>query len=767
MEINELYNILLSQDYARKLFSGLSGQRKNGKNNMKADCPFCDGDDFSYSLVEPVYHCWNCDESGDWIDYLQEEEGMGFKEALAYLADEAGVALEISSDFKKEYQEKKSKAKLLETAHQEYFKKNFWKPEGEVVRNYLADRGYSKEDVEAMELGAYTDRGSLVNCLSEKEYSKQDIKRAGLFTGSNEFGFGITHKLTMVWRDQAGRPAGIICRALENEDPKYLYSKGLKKSKGFVGINKSRKESKIILVEGVLDALYLNVKGEPTMSIGGSSLSDSQINALQNAGIKEVILGLDSDKTGQESTEKIIKTLLASELRSYVITLPEEYKDPDEMVRDVGIKAFRRVLEQAKRGVKWLARYMVSRHNIDTDRGIDKAISEAQRTGSLIQDSINKKSFYETLENNLGIPQKDIASRIEKYERRQSQKQAKQVLEKVVNRASNKSSNNDIIGAQKELEQGIKEINKSRGVDTPEPYFVNDFLEDVTQTETGLKTGYKGIDDKLRIPVGAMTFIAGRPGHGKTTMMLNLLVNMLNEYQEKNFYFFSYEEAKWRLSLKLIMNIAGVELHKDQNFRAYINYFKEKKGAKNRIEKALKDFESYTQEGRLFLIDRAMSSDDLASTIHYLAERDDNVGGIFIDYVQKIPSPASHSQRYLEIASVTETLRETTQSLNIPIIAGAQANRESSKGGNSTIIKKEHLRESGDIEQDANLILGIYNKAEAGVDGGDDDRESQKKKVDLKVNVVKGREGGGGSIFHLEFNRPVLKINSRPENNLY
>lgn len=767
MEVRELYNILISQDYARELFSGLSGHRKDDRNNNKAECPFCPGDNFSYSLVEPIYHCWECDESGDWIDYLQKVEGMEFKEALAFLADEAGVELEeMSSDFKKKYQEKKSKAKLLETAN-EYFKNNFWSPEGEDVRNYLADRGYSKEDVEALELGAYTDRGSLIKYLTDKGYSKQDIKKAGLFTGGNEFGFGITHKLTMVWRDQAGRPTGIICRALGNKDPKYLYSAGLKKSKGFVGINKARNESKIILVEGVLDALYLNIKEEPTMSIGGSSLSDSQINALQNAGIEEVILALDSDKSGQESTEKIIKTLMTTDLKTYVISLPEGYKDPDELIRDKGIESFQIVLKQAEKGVKWLARYIVSRHDIDTDRGLDKAISEAMKVRGRIDDPINKNNFYEPLENKLGLSQEELAGRIEKYKREQTQKQTKSTLEKVIDRVKNKASNDDIIGAQKELEQGIKEINKSRGVDTPEPYFVDDFLEDVTQTEAGLKTGYKDIDDKLRIPVGAMTFIAGRPGHGKTTMMLNLLVNMLNEYQEKNFYFFSYEEAKWRLTLKLIMNIAGVERHKDQNFRAYINYFKEKRGTNDKIEKALQTFENYTQEGKLFLVDKAMSSDDLASTIHYLAERDDNIGGIFIDYVQKIPSPASHNQRYREIASVTETLRETAQGLNIPIIAGAQANRESSKGGKCTIIKKEHLRESGDIEQDANTILGVYNKAEAGVDEGDNDRESQKKKVDLKVNVVKGREGGGGSIFHLEFNRPVLKINSRPESNLY
>ncbi len=760
MEVRELYNILISQDYARELFSGLSGHKKDDRNNNKADCPFCPGDNFSYSLVEPIYHCWECDESGDWIDYLQKVEGMEFKEALAFLADEAGVELEeMSSDFKKEYQEKKSKAKLLETAN-EYFKENFWRPEGEDVRNYLADRGYSEEDVKAMELGAYTDRGSLIKYLTDKGYSKQNIKKAGLFTGGNEFGFGITHKLTMVWRDQAGRPTGIICRALDNKDPKYLYSAGLKKSKGFVGINKARNESKIILVEGVLDALYLNIKEEPTMSIGGSSLSDSQINALQNAGIEEVILALDSDKSGQESTEKIIKTLMTTDLKTYVISLPEGYKDPDELIRDKGIESFQIVLKQAEKGVKWLARYIVSRHDIGTDRGLDKAISEAQRVKSLIDDSIDKKAFYETLEDSLEISKKDIASRIEKIEREKSQEQAKKSLEKTINKARNKASNDDIIGAQKELEQGIKEINKSRGVDTPEPYFVHDFLEDVTQAEAGLKTGYKEIDEKINIPRGALTFIAGRPGHGKTTMMLNLLVNMLNEYQEKNFYFFSYEEAKWRLTLKLIMNIAGVERHKDQNFRAYKNYIKNKRGSENRIEKALQTFENYTQEGRLFLVDKAMSSDDLASTIHYLAERDDNIGGIFIDYVQKIPSPASESQRYREIASVTETLRETAQSLNIPIIAGAQANRDAE----STLIKKSHLRESGDIEQDANTILGVYNKAEAGVDEGE---ESKKKKVDLKVNVVKGREGGGGNIFELKFNRPILKINSRPESNLY
>ena len=93
----------------------------------------------------------------------------------------------------------------------------------------------------------------------------------------------------------------------------------------------------------------------------------------------------------------------------------------------------------------------------------------------------------------------------------------------------------------------------------------------------GQRTGYKALDQYVRIPRGAITVVAGRPANGKTSFQLNLLVNMLRNPANRNynFYFFSYEEAQKYITAKLIMIMAGEVLHDFKNLDAYLGYLKE------------------------------------------------------------------------------------------------------------------------------------------------------------------------------------------------
>jgi KaiC/GvpD/RAD55 family RecA-like ATPase len=61
----------------------------------------------------------------------------------------------------------------------------------------------------------------------------------------------------------------------------------------------------------------------------------------------------------------------------------------------------------------------------------------------------------------------------------------------------------------------------------------------------------------MRIPQGALSIVSGRPGHGKTSLLLNLLLSLLSQYPDQRFYLFSYEEARTWLALKLVIILAG------------------------------------------------------------------------------------------------------------------------------------------------------------------------------------------------------------------
>jgi len=91
-----IYNILLSRGYYRTIFN-ISDTNQRG-NDIQINCPFPDHRDstpsFSVSTIEPLYHCYGCGNSGDWLDFLQKHNHWSFKQALEFLASEAGVSEE-------------------------------------------------------------------------------------------------------------------------------------------------------------------------------------------------------------------------------------------------------------------------------------------------------------------------------------------------------------------------------------------------------------------------------------------------------------------------------------------------------------------------------------------------------------------------------------------------------------------------------------------------------------------------------------------------
>jgi replicative DNA helicase len=308
-------------------------------------------------------------------------------------------------------------------------------------------------------------------------------------------------------------------------------------------------------------------------------------------------------------------------------------------------------------------------------------------------------------------------------QRRPLKKKQEKALKDLARRIEARASGGDITGAEEELRQGLQALQQGKGIEVPAPYLLGELITDIEGTVEGLKTGYEGLDKIISIPQGAITIIGARPGHGKTTLQLNLLLNMLRAHPDKRFFFFSYEEAKKFIALKLIMNLAGVELNQEANLGAYVNYFKEKRDQDfqdpdyQKIETGIQEYEELVNSGRLIVSDRTIPGEELASLVGHLA-RPGEVGAIFIDYIQKIPlKTPTGGQRYQEIKRVSELLLEQAKTLDIPIIMGAQLTRPASKDKGSSksdrIVRLENLRESVDIEQDANLVLGLYNESVA------------------------------------------------------
>ena len=108
----------------------------------------------------------------------------------------------------------------------------------------------------------------------------------------------------------------------------------------------------------------------------------------------------------------------------------------------------------------------------------------------------------------------------------------------------------------KEFIQKSKQYNDLLSVnyEEDEAYTTGGFLQDLQNSPRGLKTGFKGLDGRVVIQPLTLNFVAGRPSHGKTTVMLNMLRNMIRSNPDKAFMFYSYEESHVDIYTKILLS---------------------------------------------------------------------------------------------------------------------------------------------------------------------------------------------------------------------
>jgi replicative DNA helicase len=110
----------------------------------------------------------------------------------------------------------------------------------------------------------------------------------------------------------------------------------------------------------------------------------------------------------------------------------------------------------------------------------------------------------------------------------------------------------------------------------------------------------------------------------------------------------------------------------------------------------------------------------------------------------------------MELQKISETILETAKANNIPIILGAQLGRGT---GKKEVLRLDNLREAGDIENDAKLVLGIWNQAKEDADSKDESLKS--RKVDLEIVILKNRNGPSNQSAFLEFDRALSTIGEK------
>lgn len=406
----QIYPALLALDYGRELFATLGEPTRSGQEWL-ADCPRCGKRKFSYNSQKPVWKCWSCESEGfhgDWVGWLVNECGMAFPEALKMLAQRAGVPLQGGPS--QEQWEQRQRRQSVFAVAAEFFKLQLQASAGRDVKEYLLKRGYSEGEIAGMGLGAYTSQADLLKHLERAGYSRKEAEDAGLLTQ----GFGITHRMTMIWTDAAGQVAGLNLRSLlpaEELDKrglqKYKYSLGMKKSAGLVGLPSARTYNWAVLVEGGMDALLMNYLGIPTMALGGLIISREQIGAILTTQIRKLYVCLDNEPggRGEQGTVRTLRALAQQEkVAPYVVDYGDaSEKDPEEYIRAHGKEAFEERVRLAVGWPGWLAAYESRCWKRSGDAERDEQLRRIGDFAARCGNTVHREQFLREISRETGI----------------------------------------------------------------------------------------------------------------------------------------------------------------------------------------------------------------------------------------------------------------------------------------------------------------------------------------------------------------------------
>jgi DNA primase len=348
-------------------------------------CPKC-GKPETYLYKTGIYikcsRLNRCGYAQSLWDYIQNTKGLTNQETLGELARLAGYTLPKLEGYSEEKAEKaRERANILEVAL-EYFKAQLWRTErGKEAMNYLKGRGYLEEEIKDMELGFYPSQKQLESYIINRVSTVSIVNTLNTFglTGKDKR-LGDTHRVVIPYRDPVGRLKGFIVRTLLKTEPKYLFTYGVENDTLF-NLHEARGQDTLILVDGFFDALIATERGlNGVVGIGPASLTAIQLDNALRCRVKSFVLALDNDEEGQRETEKALDLINRKGLKASVVTLPEGYKDPDEVINGneekglpaLKIEAFRELVGNPESAVRWKAKRLLSKQSKNGEHNTDR-----------------------------------------------------------------------------------------------------------------------------------------------------------------------------------------------------------------------------------------------------------------------------------------------------------------------------------------------------------------------------------------------------------
>ena len=290
-------------------------------------------------------------------------------------------------------------------------------------------------------------------------------------------------------------------------------------------------------------------------------------------------------------------------------------------------------------------------------------------------------------------------------------------------------------------EQKIFDI--SHNNETKDFRHIRDILQNVYQeietlaetggAVTGVKTGFSGLDRMLiQMGKGDLVIVGARPGMGKTSFALNIATNVAKS-SKKAVAIFSLEMSGEQLVTRLLSSEALVDSSRLRTGQLKTEDWDNIAG----VISTLSGCDIYIDDTS------AITSAEMKSKLRRIP----NLGLVVIDYIGLMQSTANTDNRAQQVGEISRNLKIMAKDFGIPIVCCAQLNRGTeSRAGDGKKPTLADLRDSGSIEQDADIVLFLYRDEYYKDISGSDNQGSDDSANTAEVIIAKNRHGSVGNV---------------------
>ena len=383
------------------------------------------------------FYCFGCHESGDVFTYVMKRDGVGFLDAVRFLAEKSGIEL-AETRGNGLGREGRNRLKMVCEATADFYHQQLMRGKSEgaaAARSYLAGRGMGGSIPKTWKLGYAPGRGALVKHLQSLGFTVKEMVDANVAVSrdAGRVNDRFYERVMFPIFDAGGECIAFGGRVLGSGEPKYLNSQDtplFHKSNVLFGLDKAKASmtatGTAIVVEGYTDVIMLHAAGVANaVATLGTALTRSHIRLLSRHAGRRIVYLFDGDEAGQRAADRALGFIGEwstpeagrKQVELVACTLPDKL-DPADFIAQRGADELRALIEGAKPLIAYGIDRCLARFDTSSAEGRAQAFAEAIALLAPIKDSVLASDYAVQIASRLRIREDEAIARLKSLKAR-------------------------------------------------------------------------------------------------------------------------------------------------------------------------------------------------------------------------------------------------------------------------------------------------------------------------------------------------------------